>query len=69
MSEQTELEEICRDIGRILAEVSKEAGVAFALVVTDFGPTGSTAYVSNIERKSFMKLLDELREKLRDHTQ
>lgn len=67
---QEDVEAVCKNIGEAIARAANAAGgLGFALVMFDFGPNGNMAYVSNANRVDFMKVLDELRAKLRTVTQ
>ncbi len=59
------LEKQCSEIGRVIAD-ALPAGVGFCFVTFDFGPanSGNMAYLSNGERKSTVKMLRELLEKI-----
>jgi hypothetical protein len=61
------LEALTRKLAAGLGQTLKEIlppGFGFALMLFDFGDTGSFAYASNADREDFLRLLDEAKEKL-----
>lgn len=55
---QAELEAQAREIGKLLAH-GMPPGVGFTLLVFDFGPEGSLAYISNANRRDMLNALKE----------
>lgn len=58
-----DLEKACRKLGREL-KAQMMPGVGFALVIFDFGPGGSMAYISTAQRADMLATLRELIAKL-----
>lgn len=54
-----ELEEIARDIGRVIGG-AVPPGVGFALLVFDFGTQGTISYLSNARRDDMIAALKNL---------
>lgn len=54
-----ELEEIARDVGRVIGG-AVPPGVGFALLVFDFGTQGTISYLSNARREDMIAALKNL---------
>ena len=54
-----ELEEIARDVGRVIGE-AVPPGVGFTLLVFDFGTQGTISYLSNARREDMIAALKNL---------
>lgn len=65
---QEDLERLCAAYGRsmrLTIESDLGKGIGFAMILFDFGPSGSLAYAANAERADMIKTLQELIEHLR----
>ena len=58
------LENVCAKLGRTVGDILPE-GVGFVMVLFDFGAKGSMAYMGNGNREDVIKMLGELRDKIR----
>lgn len=74
--EQQDVERITRDIAREISDAVAVGAahfgtprLGFALLVFDFGDTGTMAYASNADRQDMIRALDECRRKLIEGTQ
>lgn len=74
-AQRQEVEKICADIGRTIAgavgDASRHAGrhLGFTFLMFDFGEKGSMAYLSNANREDMIRMLTEVVQKLKEHTQ
>lgn len=57
------LQKQCSEIGRMIGN-ALPAGTGFAFMIFDFGEKGNTAWISNAERPSMIRLMKEMIEKL-----
>lgn len=60
---QREIEKACSKMGKVVGSCMPD-GVGFALIFTDFGDSGSMAYVSNAQREGMVKLFREVADKI-----
>jgi hypothetical protein len=58
-----QLQEKANELGHRIGSALPD-GAGFALVLFDYGPTGSTTYISSAQREDLVKLLRELAEVL-----
>ena len=65
--DRMQLEEHVRVIGGLLRDAVRDLGgdkLGFCLLLFDFGPGGSVAYMSNAQRADMIRALDEFSAKL-----
>lgn len=67
MITEEQLREECRKLGREMQAEMVE-GVGFMLLLFNYGPDGSMAYISSARREDCLKVLRELQEHMESHT-